>query len=201
MVYDKASLQRRCSLIKLASETITTSTQNTNDCSLYKVLHFVNNGSSKHTDIKFYRKDCITGIQAYLQDKSVDVVVTSPPYNIDVDYDGVYNDNKPESEYIEWIERAGVEIKRVLKDKGSFFLNIGDELSNPGKAWAIAFALKKHFDIQNVIHWIKSINIKKSDVGATTAQKMILDDITPGHFKPIHSNRYFILPNQEVMLN
>jgi hypothetical protein len=35
-----------------------------------------------------------------------------------------------------------------------------------------------------------SINIKKSDVGATTAQKMILDDITPGHFKPIHSNRY-----------
>ena len=79
-------------------------------------------------------------MRAHLQDKSVDVVVTSPPYNIGVDYDGVYNDNKPESQYLAWIERVGFEIKRVLKDNGSFFLNIGDELSNPGKAWAIAFA-------------------------------------------------------------
>jgi hypothetical protein len=69
----------------------------------------------------------------------------------------------------------------VLKDDGSFFLNIGDELSNPGKAWSIAFAVKKHFVLQNVIVWTKAISIKKSDVGATTAEKMILDDITPGH--------------------
>jgi hypothetical protein len=57
VVYDKPSLQRRrCSLIKMASETITASSiQNTNDSSPYKVLHFVNNGiSSKHTDITFY---------------------------------------------------------------------------------------------------------------------------------------------------
>jgi site-specific DNA-methyltransferase (adenine-specific) len=94
-------------------------------------------------------------MRAYLQDKSVDVVVTSPPYNIDVDYGGVYNDNKPESEYLEWTGEFGFEINRMLKDDGSFFLNIGDELSNPGKAWAIAFALKKHFVLQNVIHWTK----------------------------------------------
>jgi site-specific DNA-methyltransferase (adenine-specific) len=155
----------------------------------YKVLR-LNNGT-KSIDIKFYLEDCITGMRDHLQDKSVDVVVTSPPYNIGVDYGNVgYNDNKPEREYIEWIERAGVEIMRVLKDDGSFFLNIGDELSNPGKAWAVAFALKKHFVLQNVIHWTKAISIKKSDVGATTAEKMILDDITPGHFKPIHSDRY-----------
>ena len=109
-----------------------------------------------------------------------------------MDYDGVYNDNKSESEYLEWIGEFGFEINRMLKDYGSFFLNIGDELSAPGKAWAIAFALKKqHFVLQNVIHWIKSISIKKSDVGATTAQKMLVDDITPGHFKPIPSNNIF----------
>jgi hypothetical protein len=126
VVYDKTSLQRRrCLLIKMASAAITTtSIQNTNDGSPYKVLHFVNNGiSSKHTDITFYWKDCITGMQAYLQDKSVDVCVTSPPYNIGVDYgDGGYDDNnKPENEYLEWIERISIEIKRVLKDDGSFF--------------------------------------------------------------------------------
>ena len=51
-------------------------------------------------------------MRARLQDKSVDVVVTSPPYNIRVDYNGVYNDNKLESEYLAWIERVGFEIKR-----------------------------------------------------------------------------------------
>jgi site-specific DNA-methyltransferase (adenine-specific) len=98
---------------------------NTNDSSPYKILRF-SNGSSKHTDVIFYLEDCITGMRAHLQDKSVDVVVTSPPYNIGVDYEGVYDDNRPESEYRAWIEEVGVEIKRVLKDDGSFFLNVGD---------------------------------------------------------------------------
>ena len=76
----------------------------------YKVLHF-NNGSSKHTDITFYLEDCITGMRAYLPDKSIDAVVTSPPYNIGVDYGNrVYDDNKPESEYLAWIGQVGGEI-------------------------------------------------------------------------------------------
>jgi site-specific DNA-methyltransferase (adenine-specific) len=79
----------------------------------YKVLR-LNNGSN-HIDIKFYLEDCIAGMQVHLQDKSVDVCVTSPPYNIGMDYgNGAYNDNKPEGEYLAWIERAGIEIKRVL---------------------------------------------------------------------------------------
>jgi site-specific DNA-methyltransferase (adenine-specific) len=142
----------------------------------YGALEFVNNDNN---------------MKKHLSDKIVDVVVTSPPYNIGVNYgNSGYNDNKAESEYLQWVERISIEIKKVLKDDGSFFLNIGDQLSNPGKAWAIAFALKKHFVLQNVIHWTKAINIKESDVGATTAEKMILDDITPGHFKPVHINRY-----------
>ena len=56
----------------------------------YKVLHF--NDGVKSINIQFYLKDCETGMRAYLQDKSVDVVVTSPPYNIGVDYDGIYDD-------------------------------------------------------------------------------------------------------------
>jgi site-specific DNA-methyltransferase (adenine-specific) len=79
-------------------------------------------------------------MRAHLQDKSVDVVVTSPPYNIGVDYGySGYNDNKLESEYLVWIKRIGIEIKRVLKDDGSFFLSIGSTPKNP---WLSVFHIK-----------------------------------------------------------
>ena len=103
----------------------------------YGVLEFVNNDNNRFY-IKFYLGDCEIGMKKYLSDKIVDVVVTSPPYNIGVNYgNSGYNDNKAESEYLQWVERISKEIKRVLKDNGSFFLNIGDQLSNLGKAWAL----------------------------------------------------------------
>jgi site-specific DNA-methyltransferase (adenine-specific) len=198
VVYDKPSLQRRCSLIKVGSETITTSIQNTNDCSPYKFLHF--NGSSKRTDITFYWKDCITGMRTLLQDKSVDVVVTSPPYNIGVDYNdynGIYSDNKSENDYLTWIGEVGSEIKRVLKDNGSFFLNIGSTPKNPWKAMDVAYVLRNtcHFALQNEIQWIKSIFIAREYVGKKN-REVILKDTTIGHSKPIPGNS-FLKRNQE----
>ena len=159
----------------------------------YKVLHF-NNGA-KSIDIKFYLKDCITGMRAYLQDKSVDVVVTSPPYNIGVDYDGVYNDNKPESEYLAWIGEVGNEIKRVLKDDGSFFLNIGSNTKNPWNAMDVAEAMREHFVLQNEIQWIKSIFIPREYLGKKN-REVILKDTTIGHSNPINSDR-LLKRNQE----
>ncbi|MFX1538232.1 MAG: hypothetical protein ACFFDI_28890 [Promethearchaeota archaeon] len=38
--------------------------------------------------------DCIEGMKNILPEKSIDVIVTSPPYNIGIDYNR-YNDNKP----------------------------------------------------------------------------------------------------------
>ena len=74
----------------------------------YKILLSKNN-----QNIKFYLNDCVIGKQEYLRDKSVDVVVTSPPYNIGIDYgNGAYNDMKPESEYLAWIETIGIEAMR-----------------------------------------------------------------------------------------
>jgi site-specific DNA-methyltransferase (adenine-specific) len=121
-------------------------------------------------------------MRAHLQDKSVDVVATSPPYNIDVDYDGVYNDNRPESEYLAWIGQVGVEIKRVLKDNGSFFLNIGSTPKNPWKAMDVANVLRKrnHFVLQNDIDWIKSLYISRKYLGKKN-RKIILEDTTIDH--------------------
>jgi len=63
-----------------------------------------------------------------IPDKSISVVVTSPPYwNLrDYETDGQIGREKNPKEYIEKIVNVGNEILRVLKDDGAYFLNIGD---------------------------------------------------------------------------
>lgn len=134
----------------------------------------------------FYLKDCVTGLNENVDEKSVDVIVTSPPYNIGIGYSS-YNDTLPREKYLAWMEEVCVAIKRSLADNGSFFLNIGNKPKDQWIAWDVASVLRRHFVLQNVIHWIKSIAISKEDVGN---YPNIAGDIAVGHFKPIVSNRF-----------
>jgi site-specific DNA-methyltransferase (adenine-specific) len=134
----------------------------------------------------FYLKDCITGLKENVKDRSADVVVTSPPYNIGTSY-GSYKDELPREKYLTWIEEVGIAVKQSLTDDGSFFLNIGNKLKDPWIAWDVAHVLRKYFVLQNVIHWVKSIAISKAEVGN---YPNIAGDIAVGHFKPIMSNRF-----------
>jgi site-specific DNA-methyltransferase (adenine-specific) len=159
----------------------------------YKILQ-----SKDNQNIVFYLGDCKIGMQECLKDKSVDVVVTSPPYNIGIEYgNGAYNDKKPESEYLAWIETVGIEIKRVLKDNGSFFLNIGSTPKNPWKAMDVANVLRKHFVLQNNIDWIKSMYISRKYLGKAN-RKVILEDTTIGHSDPVSSNRFLRINCENV---
>jgi site-specific DNA-methyltransferase (adenine-specific) len=134
----------------------------------------------------FYLKDCISGLKENVSEKSADVVVTSPPYNIGINY-GSYKDALPREKYLSWIEEVGSSVKRALADDGSFFLNVGNKPKDQWIAWDVASVLRKHFVLQNVIHWVKSIAISKSDVGN---YPNIAGDIAVGHFKPIVSDRF-----------
>lgn len=134
----------------------------------------------------FYLKDCITGLKENVKDKSADVVVTSPPYNIGTSY-GSYKDELPREKYLTWIEKVGTAIRQALTDDGSFFLNIGSKPKDPWIAWDVAYVLRKYFVLQNVIHWVKSIAISKAQVGS---YPNISGDIAVGHFKPIVSKRF-----------
>ncbi len=134
----------------------------------------------------FYLKDCITGLKENVKDKSADVVVTSPPYNIGTSY-GSYKDELPREKYLTWIEKVGIAIRQALTDDGSFFLNIGSKPKDPWIAWDVAYVLRKYFVLQNVIHWVKSIAISKAQVGS---YPNISGDIAVGHFKPIVSKRF-----------
>jgi site-specific DNA-methyltransferase (adenine-specific) len=134
----------------------------------------------------FYLKDCITGLKENVRDKSADVVVTSPPYNIGTGYNS-YDDELPREKYLAWMEDVGMAVKQALTDDGSFFLNIGNKPKDQWIAWDVAYVLRKYFVLQNVIHWVKSIAISKTEAGN---YPNITGDIAVGHFKPIVSNRF-----------
>lgn len=78
-----------------------------------------------------YNKDCLEGLKE-LPNKSVQMVITSPPYNMgDERYYKNYNDNKSSKEYVNWLKEINSQIYRVLKDDGVYVLNINYNRKTP----------------------------------------------------------------------
>ena len=125
------------------------------------------------TKFELRLEDCVAGM-ARLPAEDVDLVVTSPPYNLGVPY-REYSDRLNRQSYLKWCRDWAGQLRRLLKPSGSFFLNVGAAPSNPMLPHEIVFQLRDDFVLQNTIHWIKSIAI---------------EDRTVGHFKPISSKRF-----------
>ena len=123
-------------------------------------------------------EDCLKGM-AKLPKGSVDLVVTSPPYNLGIAY-GQYSDRDDRQSYLEWCAQWASQVRRVLKPAGSFFLNIGASPKNPMLPHEIVLRLRDMFVLQNTIHWVKSIAIRNGESGLRSH----------GHFKPISSKRF-----------
>ena len=136
--------------------------------------------------VTLYREDCVRGMQNGLDPGSVDVVVTSPPYNLGTTYSG-YDDTIPREKYLDWLEEWAEQVARVVAEDGSVFLNIGAKPSDPTVPFQVLARMQPYFQLQNVIHWVKSISILKEDVGD---YPNITGNIGVGHFKPINSPRY-----------
>ena len=73
-----------------------------------------------HTSIKsgrasfrFFLGDCL-GVLTQLDDQSIDVIVTSPPYNLGIRYRS-YPDTMPREEYLEWTSEWIRQVARVLR--------------------------------------------------------------------------------------
>ena len=136
--------------------------------------------------VHLYNEDCRTGMIKRVQPGSVDVVVTSPPYNIGKKYNS-YDDNIGRGEYLDWLTEIAGQIKLCLKDNGSFFLNIGSKPSDLWIPFEVAMRMREIFVLQNTIHWIKSIAIEKTDVGDYPG---ISEDVAVGHYQPVNSRRF-----------
>lgn len=59
-----------------------------------------------------------------LPDKSITLIVTDPPYNLNKDY-GNYRDNLKFDEYLDFSRKWLAQAKRILKDDGSIYLFMG----------------------------------------------------------------------------
>jgi site-specific DNA-methyltransferase (adenine-specific) len=115
--------------------------------------------------------DCLELMKG-IPDKSIDMVFTSPPYadrrkNC---YSGVAEDK-----YVEWFKPFAIEIKRILKPTGSFFLNIKPH-TNKGERSLYVFDL--------VLMLKRFIGFRYSDEFCWTKLGV------PGHFKGRFKNAF-----------
>ena len=117
--------------------------------------------------------DCLKVLPA-IDDGAVDVVVTSPPYNIGLPY-GLYEDRLGERDYLDWLTEVALRVRRVLHPHGSFFLNVAGSGAKPWLPFELLVRLRAIFELQNHITWVKSIT---TGIDST------------GHFKPVGGERF-----------
>jgi site-specific DNA-methyltransferase (adenine-specific) len=134
---------------------------------------------------RFFLGDCLDVLES-LPAGCVDVIVTSPPYNLGIRYNQ-YADALPKADYLEWTDRWVSAAARVLRPDGSLFLNVGAKPTDPWTALDVAQTARRHLRLQNIIHWIKSIAIEREAAGAAAG---LTRDLAVGHYKPINSGRF-----------
>ena len=124
--------------------------------------------------VEIWCGDCLKLMAEKLKPGSVSVVVMSPPFNGGVRYDN-YDDDRPEGQYLGWLAKVFKAIKRVLRDDGSFFLNVGSTRQKPWTAMKVAQVAGQFFVLQNEIIWVKAVTVEGR---------------SHGHFSPLKGSRY-----------
>ena len=143
-------------------------------------------GPRRASPLTLYDEDCLTGLPGHVEEGSVDVLVTSPPYNRGVAY-GSYSDSRPRADYLEWMALAGAVFSRALSRDGALFLNVGGAPKDPWLPWDVAREVGRSLVLQNVIHWVKSIAIDRAAAGRSSG---LARDLAVGHYKPLQSKRF-----------
>ena len=116
--------------------------------------------------MKLINGDCLVEMRN-IPDASVDMVITSPPYNVGVDYDG-YNDNMDYNDYTSWLAMVFGEFYRILKKDGRACINIGDGKNGsvPTHSDIIQICMSIGFNIMTTIIWNKNTTSKRSAWGS-----------------------------------
>ena len=86
---------------------------------------------------KIISGDCVK-VMASLPESCVDLIVTSPPYNVGIDYDS-YDDKKSMEDYWQFTKDWLSESYRILKDDGRIAVNIPYEVNVQDRGGRILF--------------------------------------------------------------
>jgi modification methylase len=94
-----------------------------------------------------------------IPDGSVDLIITSPPYNLGAkhhtgnNYHAPYNDNMPEIDYQLWQIKVLNECFRILSEDGSIFYNHKNRIRNGQQITPYEWLLKTSFVIKQELVW------------------------------------------------
>jgi site-specific DNA-methyltransferase (adenine-specific) len=135
--------------------------------------------------VRLFLGDCLDALPA-IDRASIGSVVTSPPYNLGIQY-RTYQDDLPRSEYLNWTDRWIRALAATMAPGGSFFLNVGAKPTDPWVPLEVAQVSRRYFKLQNTIHWVKSIAIDREAAGPNAGFDR---DVAVGHYKPINSDRF-----------
>jgi len=108
----------------------------------------------------------------YLEDESISVAITSPPYwkQRDYKFENQIGQEKTPEEYIGRLVKVYDKLRQKLKDTGIFFLNIGDKYLNQyGKShllqipYRLAYHMtKRGWILEDIIIWYKPNHMPSS---------------------------------------
>lgn len=109
--------------------------------------------------------DCLSKIEPL----SVDIVFTSPPYNVGIEYENHY-DKMSYNEYLNWLGEVIRELYNKIKDDGRFIINIPSITAEgeykPLFIDVVNIAHKIGFKIRNDIIWFKHQVSKRTAWGS-----------------------------------
>jgi len=117
--------------------------------------------------VTLIKGDCLEELRK-LQSGTVDLIITSPPYNLgNAHHTGsnrifAYEDNMPEQEYQEWQTEVLKECYRVLSPDGSLFYNHKNRIKKGLQITPYEWLLKTPFTIKQELVWFnRSQNFDK----------------------------------------
>jgi len=114
--------------------------------------------------------DCFE-VMKYLPDRSIDLIITDPPYNQHLNYGAGFHDNKSWGEYYGWLKRRLDDIPRILKPTGSLYLISYPEIN----ARILPFLEDTlGLELRRWITWHYPTNIGHSSKNYTRSQRSIL---------------------------
>jgi len=105
-------------------------------------------------NITIYSEDFLT--TTCIREGSIDLIVTSPPYNVDVKYNS-YDDTISYRVYLEFTKKWLIKAYKLLKDDGRFCLNIPLDKNKGGQqsvyADIVSIAKKIGFKYHSTVVW------------------------------------------------
>ena len=113
-----------------------------------------------------YNEDCLKTMWGQIDERSVDIVLTSPPYNTSRSsskldpysfrYDS-YSDSLTDEEYTEFICKCFEGYDRILKSNGSVLFNVSYSSENTSLVWNLISDIQRNtsFTVADCIVWKK----------------------------------------------